>query len=620
MIKFISILIYRLKHDKTFGYVTMSVTILIGVQLANMLLMLLLGLHNVAWPWSFIVVINNGFKLPVFVAFTVVLFLLLAFFLFFLGGVKRAIAKSILFFWIAFIALSWLGVYVYIIWDGLKINPYPWLLYLLLLQSPVGSQSFNHLIISLMGSYSLFFFVVVCKMFSAKTKAEKVFGKAHFSNAFEIHRAGLFSDKGIILGKTYGKLLRLPGYEGVLVVAPMGGGKTTAIAIPNLLDWPGSGVFNDFKRELYLLTAKHRETILDNECYVWAPADAGQQSARYNPFFYVNSSPDLRVRDLQLIAEILIPATRMGDAFWYQSSREIFLTLSLYLFETDGMATLSKIHDISKQEGFFAWLECEVTAHEENFSKSLVQNAYAILGADEKTQKNILKDFHSRMSLFNDPIVGAATNYNDFDFRELRSKKISIYIQIPDSDKNRLSPILTLFWAQLINAMSTHEPGADEPYSVLALMDEFGNMARISKLKDGISFLRSYHVRCVIIVQYLAQIISIYGRDDAKGFLNSKVKVAFALNDIDDAKLFSKALGTKTVRVTSASSSTGHGSNPGSRSENINYQARALLHPDELMQLPDSKEVILLEAKSPIMAEKCYWFKEPALGKLIESI
>jgi type IV secretion system protein VirD4 len=323
----------------------------------------------------------------------------------------------------------------------------------------------------------------------------------------------------------------------------------------------------------------------------------------------VSDHPDLLIRDLQLIAETLIPTTKLGDGFWYQSSREIFLTLSLYLLETKGIATLSDIYDLSKQENFFAWLANEIIDHEE-FSKPLKQNAFALLGADEKTQKNILKDFHSRMGLFNDPLVGYATSKNDFDFRELRKKKMSIYIQIPDGDKGWLSPILTLFWAQLIHVISEHEPQADEPYGVLALMDEFGNMACINKLKDGLSFLRSYRMRCIIIVQYLAQIYSIYGRYDAKGFLNSKVKVAFALNDREDAKFFSESLGSKIIKVSSSSVNTSHGDHPGSRSENISFQSRPLMTSDEIMQLSDKKAIILMEARNPIKADKCYWFKD----------
>ena len=618
MIKAVNIALYQLRQHRKSRLITIGIIVIIGLQLINILLFKLLGLHNTAWPWSFIQVLGYGFVLPIFIAFSVIFCPLLAIILWLLGGVKRVIAQSILFVWLAFIVLSWLGIYIFIVWDGLAIAPYPWLIYSLLIKLSASSQAFNHLLIALVGSYSLLFIAFVLKCFSAKTKAEKVFGKAHFSQAFEIQRAGLFATAGIVIGKAYAKSLRLPGFEGVLVVAPTGSGKTTAIAIPNLIEWTGSGVFNDLKGELYQLTGEYRKTVLNNQCYLWAPADINKQSARYNPFFYVSSNPDLRIRDLQLIAETLIPATKLGDGFWYQSSREIFLTLALYLFEVEGMATLSQIHDLSKQENFFTWLFTEISAGEDIFSKHLTQNAHAILSGSEDTQKNILKDFHSRMGLFSDPLVSFATSANDFDFRQLRCKKISIYIHIPDSDKERLSPILTLFWAQLINVMSSHEPTVNEPYGVLALMDEFGNMARINKLKDGMSFLRSYHVRPIIIVQYLAQIISNYGRDDAKGFLNSKVKIAFALNDMDDAQFFSKAMGSKTVKVSSSSVNTGHGDNPGSRSENFNYQPRALMTPDELMQLSDKKQIILLEAKSPIKADKCYWFKDPSYLKLLK--
>lgn len=89
----------------------------------------------------------------------------------------------------------------------------------------------------------MLFILLIGKGFSAKTKAEKIFGHAHFANAFEIQKAELYADHGLILGKAYGKTLKLPGFEGALVVAPTGSGKTAAIAIPNLLEWTDSGVF-----------------------------------------------------------------------------------------------------------------------------------------------------------------------------------------------------------------------------------------------------------------------------------------------------------------------------------------------------------------------------------------
>lgn len=603
----ITIRVYCLAREKHLLFIILSIVILFGLELANKLLMCLLGLQNTAWPWSFIQVLRYGFVLPVCIAFSMVYIPIFVAILCFFGGVKRAIAQKILFYWVLFLLLSTLGLAIFINGEGINLQRYPWLIYSLFLR--LSPESVNNLIICLVGCYSILLIMLVWKCFSEKAKAEKIFGKAHFCSAFEIQSAGLYVDEGIVLGKAYGKKLKLPGFEGVLVVAPTGSGKTTAIAVPNLLEWAGSGVFNDLKGELYRLTANYRKNTLKNECFLWAPADINRNTACYNPFFYVSHNPDLRIRDLQLISETLIPATKLGEGFWYQSSREVFLMLALFLFETKGTATLSEIHDLSKQENFFEWLTIEITEHEEEFSKYLKQNIFSLLGADERTQKNILKDFHSRMNLFNDPIIGHATHKNDFDFTALRRRKISIYIHIPDADKERLSPILTLFWAQLINVISSYEPQADEPYGILALMDEFGNMARINKLKDGLSFLRSYRMRCILIVQYLAQITSVYGRDDVKGFLNSKVKIAFALNDIEDAQFFSKSLGSKAVKVASSSVSTGHGDSPGSCSENFSFQSRALMTPDEIMQLSNKKAIILMESRNPIKADKCYWFR-----------
>lgn len=594
------------KWMKTTAFLLLS---LVGLQCANWLLFRGLSLNNTPWPWGFIAVLQAGFVMPVIVTFIAMAIPIVAIIFYITGGLRRAIARLLLLYWSLLLGLTSLAVYGYSLWQGIDMSPYPWLVYSLFLESTAGSESYNHLLISLFSSYSLLFIILAMKAFSVKTKAEKVFGQAHFASAFDIEKAGLFTDTGIVLGQAYGQTLRLSGFEGVLVVAPTGGGKTAAIAVPNLLEWQGSGVFNDLKGELYRLTARHRNVALKNRCFVWAPADTTKQSACYNPFYYVSHHPELRIRDLQLLAETLIPATHAGTAFWYQSSRELFLTLALYLFETTDNATLSELHDLSKQEDFFEWLDNVVTENE-TLSVPLKQNVFAILGADDKTKRNILKDFHAHIGLFGDPIVAYATNRNDFDFRELRRKKISIYIYISDSDKERLSPLLTLFWAQLINAMSSHEPTSDEAYGVLALLDEFGNMARINKLKDGMSFLRSYHMRCIVIVQYLSQIVSVYGQYDAKGFLNSKVKIAFALNDIDDAQFFSKSLGTKTVKVTSSSTSSGHGDSSGSCSHTVNYQGRSLMTPDEIMMLPEKKAIILMESKNPILASKMYWFKK----------
>ena len=517
------------------------------------------------------------------------------------GGCERVISRSIVACALGFIIANSLAVSLYIAWEGIHITPYPWYSYILIKHLPYNSLAYQHSIITLMVSYTVVIGLLSVLFFAKYFTKDTTFGDAHFASPFEIKKAGLYGDEGIILGKAYGKTLRLLGFESVLVTAPTGSGKTTSIAIPNLLAWNGSGIFNDLKGELFKKTAKHRETILNNKCYQWAPANSDKNTHCYNPFFYVSTNPDMRIRDLQLIAEIVIPAERVDGGFWYTSSRDLFILLALYLFETRGVATLAQVHDLSKQEDFIEWLS--MTLENNDISdRVFIQNANSLLNADIKTQSSIIKDFHSRMILFSDPIIRHATSSNDFDLHKIKKEKMSIYICIPDSDKERLKVILTLFWAQSIDLMTQEIPDVKkEPWPVLALLDEFGNMSRINKLKDGLSFFRGYRLRALILVQYLSQITSVYGQHDAKGFLNCKVKIAFALNDADDAQFFSKAMGTKTVKVKSRGVSRGRHY---SSSQNIGLQGRPLMTTDELMRLKKSDSIILLESAYPIFSQK----------------
>ncbi|MGH8328340.1 MAG: type IV secretory system conjugative DNA transfer family protein, partial [Steroidobacteraceae bacterium] len=66
-------------------------------------------------------------------------------------------------------------------------------------------------------------------------------GDARFARVSEIARAGLLAPEGIILGRIgrlRGRLLRLPGQQGVALAAPPRSGKGTGIVIPNALTWP----------------------------------------------------------------------------------------------------------------------------------------------------------------------------------------------------------------------------------------------------------------------------------------------------------------------------------------------------------------------------------------------
>lgn len=429
-------------------------------------------------------------------------------------------------------------------------------------------------------------------------KKKKELGNACFASIKDVLNRGLFgkSNYNLILARFFGKPISVGGDESMLICSAMGGGKTTAIAVPNLLNWGGSAIVNDLKGELWDLTSNFRRNR-GSECYVFAPGEEHKDGASFNPFFYISQEPKFRLRDLQRISEVLIPFDEKGPSFWVQSARSILVALCLYCLENKKELTLGHIYDLSKKDDLISFL-IEISALG---SVEIKQCLSSVLSADEKSQANILSDYINRLNLFGDPIIRAYTSKNTFDLSKMRGHNISVYIKINPVDQERLRPLLTLIWSQFLTEMTRSEPNRQD-LKVLALMDEFGNLAKLPMLKSGMSYLRSYKVRAIIIVQYLDQIKSVYGQNDCHAFLNCKTKVCFSLSSYVDAEFFSKLIGNLTVSVKNRSNSMGK------VSISQNKQSRPLMSPDEILRMPKDKCLILIEGENPVMGKKNFYF------------
>ena len=222
---------------------------------------LALKLNNVTHfprPWDVLLIFAAGFKISALLASLITAILFYSLFLIYLGGLERAFGKILISSLSIFMLANTLALAAFSFWKSTHLSLYPWVSYQLL--ACFGGTQFGFdFIICLMGSLVFCLSMVGFNFFIKYLPSRNIFGKAHFASAFEAHRAGLFASHGIILGKAFGKTLRLGGHEGVLITAPTGAGKTRSIAVPNLLEWQGSAVINDLKGELYLFTAAHRE-------------------------------------------------------------------------------------------------------------------------------------------------------------------------------------------------------------------------------------------------------------------------------------------------------------------------------------------------------------------------
>jgi type IV secretion system protein VirD4 len=447
-------------------------------------------------------------------------------------------------------------------------------------------------------------------------------GDARFATRAEIARAGLLGRDGIILGRRGRRYLMLAGQQGVALAAPPRAGKGTGVVVPNALNWPGSLVCVDIKRENWTITAGFRRHS-GQACYLFDPFAEDGRTARWNPFSYVSTDPQRRLNDLQRIAEMLYPDPPNVDPFWTASARSLFLGIALYLFETPSLPkTIGEVLRqgmASDDEGFGQHWKRLIEGRNSGtrpLSSQCVRSLYDVIDLAPVTASSIRKTFTSRLDLWLNPILDAATAESDFDLRELRQKPMSIYVGVNPDDLHRLRPVLNLFFQQAIGLQTRELPERNPAlkYQVMMLLDEFTALGRIPIIAEAISYLPGYNVRVVLVIQTPAQLREVYGIHNAETMLKSlAARIVFAPKDFPDAREISDELGFTTVPSKTVSTPIGAALDKRgqrARSQSVSYQRRALLLPQEVKELGPEQAIVFYEGLRPIRCRKIRYFAD----------
>jgi type IV secretion system protein VirD4 len=458
-------------------------------------------------------------------------------------------------------------------------------------------------------------------------KRRALHGEARFATRREIARAGLFAEQGIILGRIGGwgrfggRHLVLPGQMGAVVAARPRGGKGVSVVIPNLLSFRGSVVCEDIKLENWKLTAGFRRAM-GQEVHLFDPLSRDGRTARWNPLDYVSASHGQRVSDLQLIASMFFPDPPGADPFWAAGGRSLFLGIALYLFSTPRVPrTIGEILRqgmASDEEGFSAHWKRVIQGRMKGahpLPDTCVRALSDVIDLAPQTASSIRKTFTSRLELWANPVLDAATAASDFDLRALRRRPISIYLGVMPKDLDRLAPLMSLFFQQAI-ALQTDELPEHNPaltLQVLMLLDEFPALGRIPIITKASGFLPGYNVRILMILQALSQLREVYGDNGAKTLLKTlAARIFFAPKDMEDAEEITRELGTTTVKARTVSKpafSFFDAKARRQRSVSVSEQKRPLLLPQEVQSMGEQRQIVFLENVPPIFCRKLRYYE-----------
>lgn len=459
-------------------------------------------------------------------------------------------------------------------------------------------------------------------------------GDARFARPDEIAKSGLLGSAGIIIGKFNNRFLMFGGQQFVLVAAPTRSGKGVGIIIPNLLNFADSAVVLDIKQENYNLTAgfraKHSQKV-----FLFNPFAEDFRTSRYNALDYVRDG-DFRVGDLIAIGEVFFPSGGR-DSFFDDQARNLFVGLGLYLCETPdlprtlgemlrqssgkGKPVKDYLLGIIKQRNHEVDEDGDVIGNKvwdgegpKPLSSECIDSLNRFTSTSDNTLSSILASFNAPLGIWANPIVDAATAVNDFDLREVRKQRMTIYVGITPDHLAEAGRLVNLLFSQLIN-LNTKELPQDNPalkYQCLLLMDEFTSIGRVGIIAKSVSYMAGYNMRLLTIIQTPSQVEDDapqgYGRQGSRTLItNHACQVLYAPRDQKDANEYSEMLGFETVKAKGTSRQAGRSG----EGQSFSDQRRALLLPQEIKEIGLWKEIIVLENMKPILCEKIKYFEDP---------
>ncbi|MCW5223641.1 conjugal transfer protein TraG (plasmid) [Verminephrobacter aporrectodeae subsp. tuberculatae] len=455
-------------------------------------------------------------------------------------------------------------------------------------------------------------------------RKRELHGSARFATRQELIKSGLLQpdkpgDKfpSIVVGKHDKDLLLFRGQQFMFLAAPTRSGKGVGIVIPNLLHYRDSVVVLDIKGENFEITSGFRAKC-GQEVHKFAPDDEEFQTACWNPLAYVRDDPRFRISDLMGITNILYPPS---DDVWASTAESLFLGLALYIMDTSKLHDSLNVATIKKMRVGLGCLKDEETfmTHVkerepfEPLSEDCITHLRSFAQTSDKLRNSIGISFDQPLGIFSDPITAKATATNSFDLRDVRRKRMSIYVVIKPANIDKFGKFLNLFFQQLL-VLNMDKLPQDDPSlkcQCLLLLDEFPAMGRIAIIEKASAYMAGYNMRLLLIFQSKSQVKDrkLYDETGAQTMLtNMALQVVYAPRDDNDAKDYSEMIGYMTEKSLSKSRQLGTKSG---HSESESDQRRAVMLPQEIKAIGMAKEIISMENMPPALVDKIFWYQEP---------
>lgn len=474
--------------------------------------------------------------------------------------------------------------------------------------------------------------------------AQYRFGSAAWADDASLHNAGMFNGRGLQFGYRNGSPIFLDTDAPSITIAGAGTGKMTTLLAFAVANNAGERMFIlDPRGEIAAVTmpnfAAHRA-----HAYCWNPCRiGGLPQHRCNPLDVLSLDNPRFHADCKFIAESLIPLSGAANGKYFElRAREWIECFLKVLIERDGSVSFPSLFRAvnvieTDQQRWADLLEFMFKSSMESVRRTGAE----MIAKQQDSPKEfgaILGELYAHLGFLDDPMLQAALENPTFSLSALcnHHQPATLFVNVPIEYVTLWAPVLrTMFTAAML-----YKSRAPDAPRLTMIVDEAGQLGRFEALLRAFTFGRGAGVRTWALFQDSGQIIRNFGPPALQGFLGSSAKRQFfGVRDYETALMISKMLGTETLEYDDklrqaeaqrskfgAAMRVVNGEDPfqalydmyhfEEASQTRTKQARALMTPDEILAMPDDRQILFVSGKSlkPIYAERYPYFTRPEMA------
>lgn len=347
-----------------------------------------------------------------------------------------------------------------------------------------------------------------------------------------------------------------------LVIGATGSGKTQMIINPlvNLLAKKGeSMVISDPKGEIY---EKNGELLkeLGYNVIVVNFRDPKNGSC-WNPYtlpykYYKEGNKDKANELLNDMAINIASDEKADDPFWTNSAADYLTGLSLGMFEDAkedeiSISTVNLMMTVGEEKIGASTYAKEYFKMKDPSSPAAI-NALGTVNAPQDTKNSIESVLKQKIKVFAvTQNLAEMLSRSDFDMETIGKEKTAVFMIIQD-EKTTYHALATIFVKQCYESLIAvaQNSGGKLPVRTNFLLDEFANMPKFKDITTMITAARSRQIRMTMIIQNFAQLVQVYGKEDAETIRGNCGNLLYLLTgELSALEEISKLCGDKIVKV-----------------------------------------------------------------------